>query len=140
MKNNICDTKMGFTKWNNAKKFHHSVLIVGIVSSVALFNLGRELLSAGIMTISIILMAYTNKYFDGPVYDERDMSLAKESTHKALMITGVMGGIAMLVISVGMGLDMWSYPYWIAPYYLTWGSIVLISIIIESLKRFGVDL
>jgi hypothetical protein len=38
-----------------------------------------------------------------------------------------------------MGLDMWSYPDWVVPYYLTWGAILVISIIIESLKRFGVD-
>ena len=130
---------MSVLDWNNAKKFHHTVLIIGIVSSVVLFNIGLELVSAGIMTVSLVLMASTNKFFDGPVYDERDLSLATDSTHKALMLTGVLGGIAMLVISVGMGLNMWNYPYWIAPYYLTWGSIVLISLIIESLKRFGVD-
>jgi multisubunit Na+/H+ antiporter MnhC subunit len=130
---------MAFSEWTKAKKFHHSVLLVGGVASVVVFNLGMELVSAGIITVSIVLMALTNRFFDGPVYDERDLSLAKDSTHKALMLTGVLGGIAMLVISIGMGLDMWSYPYWVAPYYLTWGAILLISMIIESLKRFGVD-
>ena len=130
---------MAFSEWTKAKKFHHSVLLAGMVASVVVFNLGRELVSAGIMTVSIVLMALTNRFFDGPVYDERDLSLAKDSTHKALMLTGVLGGIAMLVISVGMGLDMWGYPYWVAPYYLTWGAILVISVIIESLKRFGVD-
>lgn len=130
---------MSIADWTKAKKFHHSVLLVGGVASVVVFNLGMELVSAGVITFSIVLMALTNRFFDGPVYDERDLSLAKDSTHKALMLTGVLGGIAMLVISIGMGLDMWDYPYWIVPYYLTWGAILLISIIIESLKRFGVD-
>lgn len=130
---------MGIHDWTKAKKFHHSVLLVGGIASVFVFNLGMELVSAGIITVSIILMALTNRFFHGPVYDERDLSLAKDSTHKALMLTGVLGGIAMLVISIGMGLEMWSYPYWIVPYYLTWGAILLISVIIESLKRLGVD-
>ena len=130
---------MAFSEWTKAKKFHHSVLLVGMVTSVVVFNLGRELVSAGIISVSIVLLALTNRFFDGPVYDERDLSLAKDSTHKALMLSGVLGGIAMLVISIGMGLDMWSYPYWAVPYYLTWGAILVISMIIESLKRFGVD-
>jgi hypothetical protein len=130
---------MVFSGWTKAKKFHHSVLLVGMIASVVVFNLGIELVSAGIITFSIVLMALTNRFFDGHVYDERDLSLAKDSTHKALMLTGVLGGIGMLVISIGMGLEMWSYPDWVAPYYLTWGSILVISITIESLKRFGVD-
>ena len=130
---------MGIREWTKAKKFHHSVLLVGGVASVVVFNLEMELVSAGIITVSIVLMALTNRFFDGPVYDERDLSLAKDSTHKALILTGVLGGIAMLVISVGMGLNYWSYPDWVAPYYLAWGAILVISIIIKSLKRFGVD-
>lgn len=114
------------------------VLVIGMILTVVVFNLGRELLSAGIVVLSVVLMASIKRYYDMPVYDERDLSLAKDSTHKAVMWTGVLGGLGMIVISVGMGLNMWSYPEWVAPYYLSWGGIVVFSILIETAKRLGV--
>ena len=129
---------MGLTNWNKARKLHHMVLVIGMILTVVVFNLGRELLSAGIVVLSVVLMASIKRYYDMPVYDERDLSLAKDSTHKAVMWTGVLGGLGMIVISVGMGLNMWSYPEWVAPYYLSWGGIVVFSILIETAKRLGV--
>ena len=130
---------MGLTNWNKAKKVHHSILMIGMILTVITFNMGREFLSVGIIVVSVVMMASIKRYYDMPVYDERDLSLAKDSTHKAVMWTGVFGGLGMIVISIGMGLNMWSYPDWVAPYYLTWGSIVVFSILIETGKRIGVS-
>jgi|GEM_PF-1177599 len=130
---------MGLTNWNKAKKVHHSILMIGMILTVITFNMGREFLSVGIIVVSVVMMASIKRYYDMPVYDERDLSLAKDSTHKAVMWTGVFGGLGMIVISIGIGLNMWSYPDWIAPYYLTWGSIVVFSILIETGKRIGVS-
>lgn len=117
---------------------HHAVLLIGMILTVVTFNLGRELLAAGIIVVAIGAMALIKRSSDRPVYDERDISIAEESTHQAVMWTGVLGGITMIIISIGMGLYGWSYPDWLAPYYLTWGGILVTSIIIEALKRYRV--
>ena len=126
---------MSIRNWTRAKKMHHSMLLTGIILSVAAFGLGRELIAAGIIIVAIGAMAWIKRRSDRPVYDERDINIAEESTHQAVMWTGVLGGLAMIVISIGIGLNYWNYPDWVAPYYLTWGGIVLLSIIIESGKR-----
>ena len=129
---------MAITNWSSAKKTHHAVLLIGMVLTVITFNLGRELLAAGVIVAAVGLMMLINRRSDRPVYDERDISIAEESTHTAVMWAGVLGGVGMLVISAGMGLYGWSYPDWIAPYYLTWGAIVALAIAIEVLKRYQV--
>jgi hypothetical protein len=106
-----------------------------MILSVLTFNLGREILSAGIVIAAVVGMLAVKRRSDMPVYDERDISLAEESTHQAVMWTGVFGGVTMIVISVGMGLNYWNYPQWVAPYYLTWGGILLFSLTIEGFKR-----
>lgn len=129
---------MALKDWTRAKKMHHAVLLIGMILTVVTFNLGRELLAAGIIVVAIGAMALIKRSSDRPVYDERDISIAEESTHQAVMWTGVLGGITMIIISIGMGLYGWSYPDWLAPYYLTWGGILVTSIIIEALKRYRV--
>lgn len=126
---------MSIRNWTRAKKMHHGVLLAGMILSVVTFGIGQELLAAGIIIVAVGAMALIKRRSDRPVYDERDISIAEESTQKAVQITGVIGGVAMIVISIGMGLRGWSYPDWVAPYYLTWGGIVLLSIIIETVKR-----
>lgn len=126
---------MAIKDWTKAKKMHHAVLLIGMILTVITFNLGRELLAAGIIIVAIGAMALIKRRSDRPVYDERDISIAEESTHQAVMWTGVIGGIAMIIISIGMGLYGWSYPEWAAPYYLTWGGIMLLAILIETGKR-----
>ena len=44
----------------------------------------------------------------------------------------------MIVVSIGMGLGRWNYPEWIAPYYISWGIIIGLTIAIETLKRYKV--
>jgi uncharacterized membrane protein len=126
---------MSVRNWSRAKKMHHGVLLIGMILSVVAFGIGRELLAAGVIIVAVGAMAWIKRSSDRPVYDERDISIAEESTHRAVQITGVIGGIAMIVISIGMGLNYWSYPDWVAPYYLTWGGIVVLSIVIETWKR-----
>ncbi len=128
---------MIFTNWTKAKKIHHTVLLTGMILSIAAFGLGRELLAAGIVVASVAGLMIIKRTTDEPVYDERDIDIAEESTHQAVMLTGTLGGIIMIVISIGMGLGKWSYPDWIAPYYLTWGGIILLTLIIEAFKRLG---
>jgi uncharacterized membrane protein len=131
---------MNFEKYGlDARKAYFIVLMLGMASMVTTFNMGYELVAAGITITTVTLLYLVGEKSERPVFDERDLSIAKESTHQAVMWTGVFGGIAMIVISIGMGLNYWGYPDWIAPYYLTWGAILVISIIIEYLKRFGVD-
>jgi uncharacterized membrane protein len=129
---------MGIRDWTRAKKMHHGVLLTGMILSVVAFGLGRELASAGIIIAAVGLMWFIKRRSDSPVYDERDISIAEESTHQAVMFSGAFLGVVMIVISIGMGLRGWSYPDWIAPYYLTWGTIIGLTIIIEALKRYRV--
>lgn len=129
---------MAIRNWTRSKKMYHAVLLIGMILTVVTFNLGRELLAAGIIVVAIGAMALINRRSDRPVYDERDISIAEESTHQAVMLSGAFLGVVMIVISIGMGFYGWSYPDWLAPYYLTWGGILVISIIIESLKRYKV--
>lgn len=109
-----------------------------MILSVVTFNLGRELLAAGVVIAAVGLMWLIKKRSDTPVYDERDISIAEESTHQAVMLSGAFLGVVMIVISIGMSLRGWSYPNWIAPIYLTWGSIIGLAMIIEVLKRYKV--
>jgi uncharacterized membrane protein len=129
---------MSVRNWSKAKKMHHTVLLIGMILSVVTFNLGREILAAGVIIAAVGLMWFIKRKSDSPVYDERDLSIAEESTHRAVMWSGAFLGVVMIVISIGMGLGRWSYPDWIAPYYLTWGVIMLLTVIIEVLKRYRV--
>ncbi|QGA80594.1 DUF2178 domain-containing protein [Candidatus Nanohalobium constans] len=129
---------MSFGNWTKAKKIHHGVLLIGMILSVAAFGAGMELISAGVIILAIGTMALIKRQSDRPVYDERDISLAEESTHQAVMLSGAFLGVVMIVISIGMGLGRWSYPEWIAPYYLSWGAIIGLTIVIEVLKRYKV--
>jgi uncharacterized membrane protein len=122
----------------DGREMYFIVLIVGMVSMVATFNMDMELVSAGIVIATVLLLILIKSRSDRPVFDERDISLAEESTHQAVMWTGVLGGAVMIVISIGMGLGRWDYPEWIAPYYLAWGGIIGLSIAIEVLKRYRV--
>lgn len=129
---------MSFSNWTKAKKMHHIVLLAGMILSVAAFGLGRELLSAGIIVAAVIIMIYIKKSSKRPVYDERDISIGKESALEALQLSGAFGGVVMIVISIGIGLGEWSYPDWIAPYYLAWVGIMALTIVIEVFKRYKV--
>ncbi len=129
---------MSIRNWTKAKKMHHSVLLAGMILSVVTFGLGRELLAAGVIIIAVAAMTLIERRSDRPVYDERDITIAEESTHQAVMLSGAFLGVIMIFISVGIGLNYWSYPDWIAPYYLAWGGIVGLTIIIEVLKRYRV--
>lgn len=129
---------MGFGNWTKAKKMHHGVLLAGMILSVAAFSIGRELLSAGVIVLAVGAITLIKSRSDRPVYDERDISIAEESTHQAVMLSGAFLGVVMIVISIGMGLGRWSYPDWIAPYYISWGGIIGLTMIIEVLKRYKV--
>ena len=129
---------MSIRNWTKAKKMHHSVLLAGMILSVVTFGLGRELLAAGVIILAVGAMTLIERGSDRPVYDERDTTIAEESTHQAVMLSGAFLGVIMIFISVGIGLNYWSYPDWIAPYYLAWGGIVGLTIIIEVLKRYRV--
>ena len=129
---------MSIRNWTKAKKMHHSVLLAGMILSVVTFGLGRELLAAGVIILAVGAMTLIERRSDRPVYDERDITIAEESTHQPVMISGAFLGVIMIFISAGIGLNYWSYPDWIAPYYLAWGGIVGLTIIIEVLKRYRV--
>lgn len=129
---------MSFRNWTKAKKIHHSVLLAGMILSVVIFNIGRELLAAGVIIIAVATMALIKSKSDSPVYDERDTSIAEESTHKAVMLSGAFLGVVMILISIGMGLGRWNYPEWIVPYYISWGGILALSLVFEVLKRYRV--
>ena len=129
---------MSIRNWTKAKKMHHSVLLAGMILSVVTFGLGRELLAAGVIILAVGAMTLIERRSDRPVYDERDTTIAEELTHQAVMLSGAFLGVIMIFISVGIGLNYWSYPDWIAPYYLAWGGIVGLTIIIEVLKRYRV--
>mgnify|MGYP006304993959 CR=1 FL=1 len=117
------------------RKLYSIVLILGMVASVITFNMDMELLAAGIITAAVISLALIKGKSNQPIFDERDVNLAEESTHKAVMLSGAFLGVVMIVISIGMGLGRWSYPEWLAPYYLTWVIIIGLTVIIESLKK-----
>lgn len=122
----------------DGRKAYFLILITGMIASVITFNMGYELIAAGITTAAVISLILVKRKSDRPVFDERDNSLAEESTHLALMWSGAFLGIAMIVISIGMGLGRWSYPEWAAPYYLSWGLIMALAIAIEVMKRYEV--
>jgi len=127
---------MNFEKYGlDGRKAYFIVLILGMASMITTFNMGYELLAAGITITAVLLLMLIKRNSSRPVFDERDLSLAKESTHQAVMGTGVFGGLAMIVISIGMGMDYWSYPDWAAPYYLSWGVIVGLAVLIDIGKR-----
>lgn len=119
------------------RKGYFIVLIVGMIASVIIFNSGYELIAAGTITLTIIMLWQIKEQSERPIFDERDISLAEESTHQAVMLSGAVLGVVMIGISAGMGLGYMSYPDWIGPYYLAWGSIMLLTISIEVLKRYG---
>lgn len=130
---------MNFEKYGlDGRKAYFIVLILGMASMVTTFNMGYELLAAGITITSVILLYLIGEKSERPVFDERDLSIAEESAHQAVMLSGAFLGVVMIVISIGMGLRGWSYPDWIAPYYLTWGLIIGLTMIIEVLKRYKV--
>ena len=118
------------------KKAYYSVLLTGMILSVVAFNYGMQLLSAGIIILAVTLLYYIRKNSERPIFDERDISLAEESSHQALMWSGVFLGIVMIGVSIGMGLDYMSYPDFLRPVYLTWGCILLLALLIEGWKRF----
>lgn len=109
-----------------------------MILSVVTFGIGQEMLSAVIIAVAVGAMAVIKRKSDRPVYDERDINLAAESTQQAVQITGAFLGITMIVIAIGMGLGRWNYPEWIAPYYISWGIIIGLTIVIEALKRYKV--
>ncbi|MFQ3275250.1 MAG: putative membrane protein [Candidatus Nanohaloarchaea archaeon] len=127
---------MNFEKYGlDSRKAYFIVLILGMASMVTTFNMGYELVAAGITITAVTLLYLIGEKSERPVFDERDLSIAKESTHQAVMWTGVFGGLAMIVISIGMGLNYWSYPEWAAPYYLSWGVIIGLAVLIDIGKR-----
>ncbi|MBC5792892.1 MAG: DUF2178 domain-containing protein [Nanohaloarchaea archaeon] len=117
------------------RKTYFLVLITGMILSVITFNMEMELLAAGIIVGSVMLLSLVKRSAERPVFDERDISLAEESTHQAVMFTGALGGVFMIIVSIGMGLGKWGYPDWAAPYFLTWGGIVGLAALIEASKR-----
>lgn len=119
----------------NGKKTYFTVLILGMASMVVTFNMGYELVAAGITITVVTLLYLIGEKSDRSIFDERDLSIAKESTHQAVMWTGAFGGVAMIVISIGMGLNYWDYPDWAAPYYVSWGSIIGLAVLIDIGKR-----
>lgn len=124
------------TKNINGRKAYFTILILGMVSSVILFNTGYELLAAATIIIAVSLLSLIKRKSSTPVFDERDLSIAKESSHTALMWTGAFGGIVMIGVSIGLGTGyLESYPEQLAPYYLTWGSIIGLAVIIDIVKR-----
>jgi len=121
------------------KKTHKLTLVIGIIASVALFAVEMYIASAVAITATVGLLALIKKESETPIEDERDISIAKDSIFKAFSWTGVLLGVAMIGISVGLGTGyLESYPDRVAPYYLTWGAIMLFAIIIEALKRLKV--
>lgn len=120
----------------DGRKAYFTVLITAMISSVILFNADYELISAGVIIAAVSLLYLIRENSSKPVFDERDLSLAEESSHAALMWTGALGGILMIFISIGMGTGyLQSYPEQVAPYYLSWGGIIALAAIIEAVKR-----
>ena len=121
------------------KKTHKLTLVIGIIASVALFAVEMYIASAVAITATVGLLALIKKESETPIEDERDISIAKDSIFKAFIWTGVLLGVAMIFITIGLGTGyLESYPDQVAPYYLTWGAIMLFAIIVEALKRLKV--
>ena len=121
-----------------SRKTYFAVLILGMISSVVLFNTGYQVIAAGTIILSVTLLWLITNNSERPIFDERDNSLAEESTHTAVMLSGALLGVVMIFISVGIGLNYIEYPDWIAPYYISWGIIIGLTIVIETLKRYNV--
>jgi len=127
---------MGLDELSEGKKKYYTVLLTGMILSVVAFSYDMELLSAGIIIVAVTLLYYIRENSERPVFDERDISLAEESSHQALMGSGAFLGVVMIGISIGMGLNYISYPDFMGPVYLTWGGILLLALLIEASKRF----
>jgi len=121
------------------KKTHKIALCLGMIVSVALFAVEMYISSALFITATVGLLHVIKRKSKTPIEDERDLSIAKDSIFKAFTWTGVFLGVAMILITIGLGTGyLESYPDQVAPYYLTWGAIMLFAIIIEALKRLKV--
>ena len=121
------------------KKTHKLTLLIGIIASVGLFAAEMYLGSAAVITGTVGLLALIKRKSETPIEDERDISIAKDSIFKAFTWTGVFLGVSMIGITVALGTGyLESYPDRVAPYYLTWGAIMLFAIMIEALKRLKV--
>ena len=121
------------------KKTHKIALSLGMIVSVALFAVEMYISSALFITATVGLLHVIKRKSKTPIEDERDLSIAKDSIFKAFTWTGVFLGVAMILITIGLGTGyLESYPDQVAPYYLTWGAIMLFAIIIEALKRLKV--
>ena len=121
------------------KKTHKITLLIGMIASVALFAVELYIPAAGVITATVGLLNLIKKKSETPIEDERDISIAKDSIFKAFTWTGVLLGVAMIFISIGLGTGyLESYPDQVAPYYLTWGAVMLFAIVIEALKRYKV--
>lgn len=126
---------MNLEKYAN-KKTHKTTLLIGMVTSVALFAVEMYILSAAIITATVGLLTGIKRKSETPIEDERDLSIAKDSIFKAFIWTGALLGVAMIAITIGLGTGrIESYPDQVAPVYLAWGAIMLFAIIIEASKR-----
>ena len=121
------------------KKTHKLTLFIGMIASVGLFAVEMYIGSAAVIGATVGLLDLIKKKSETPIEDERDITIAKDSIFKAFTWTGVFLGVAMILITIGLGTGyLESYPDQVAPYYLTWGAIMLFAIIIEALKRLKV--
>jgi uncharacterized membrane protein len=126
---------MNLEKYAN-KKTHKITLLIGMISSVALFAVEMYITAAVMITATVGLLALIKRKSETPIEDERDLSIAKDSIFKAFTRTGALLGVAMIAITVGLGTGyIESYPDQAAPVYLTWGAVMLLAIIIEASKR-----
>lgn len=126
---------MGLEKYAT-KRTHKLTLITGMIVSIGLFAAEIYIGAAAAITATVGLLYLIKEKSKTPIEDERDISIAKDSIFKAFTWTGVFLGVAMIGISVALGTGyLESYPDQVAPYYLTWGAIMLFAIIIEALKR-----
>lgn len=118
------------------KLVYYTVLALGMIGSVITFNTGHELLAAGIILAAVGLLILIKNKSDRPVFDERDIRLAEQSSHKALMWSGVALGVLMIGISIAMGTGhLGSYPDAVGPVYLTWGGILVLAVLFEAKNR-----
>ncbi|WEL23145.1 DUF2178 domain-containing protein [Candidatus Nanohalovita haloferacivicina] len=118
------------------KRTHKLTLLAGMIVSVGLFATEIYIGAAAAITATVGLLYLIKKKSKTPIEDERDISIAKDSIFKAFTWTGVFLGVAMIGISVALGTgNLETYPDQVAPYYLTWGAIMLFAITIEALKR-----
>ncbi|WP_414838364.1 DUF2178 domain-containing protein [Candidatus Nanosalina sp. VS9-1] len=118
------------------KKTHKITLLAGMIAAIGLFAAELYIGAAVAITATVGLLYLIKRKSETPIEDERDISIAKDSIFKAFTWTGVFLGIAMIGISIALGTGyLESYPDQVAPYYLTWGAIMLFAILIEALKR-----